>query len=63
MILRFNYDYFMELFEFVVSEWIYWWRHNTNPGYQVQPFFLQEDQPIWLQYSHQIKLFKNALCY
>jgi len=25
----------MGLFEFVVGEWICWWRHNTNPGYQV----------------------------
>jgi len=22
-------------FEFVVGEWICWWCHNTNPGYQV----------------------------
>jgi hypothetical protein len=27
----------MWLFEFVVSESICWWRHNTNPGYRVQP--------------------------
>jgi len=25
----------MGLFEFVVGETICWWRHNTNPGYQV----------------------------
>jgi len=25
----------MELFEFIVGEWICRWRHNTNPGYQV----------------------------
>jgi len=25
----------MRLFEFVVDEWICWWRHNTNQGYQV----------------------------
>jgi len=35
MIPRFNYDYFMELFEFVVGKWICWWHHKTNPGYQV----------------------------
>ena len=29
----------MGLFEFVVGECICWWHHNTNPGYQVQPFF------------------------
>jgi len=23
----------MGLFEFVVGEWICWWRRNTNPGY------------------------------
>jgi len=28
-------DYFIVLFEFVVGEWICWWRHNINPGYQV----------------------------
>jgi hypothetical protein len=27
--------YFMWLFEFVVGEWIRWWSHNTNPGYQI----------------------------
>jgi hypothetical protein len=32
---RHNYDYFMWLFEFVVGGWTCWWRHNTNPGYQV----------------------------
>jgi len=25
----------MGLFEFVVGEWICWWRHNTNTGYRV----------------------------
>jgi len=25
----------MGVFEFVDGEWICWWRHNTNPGYQV----------------------------
>jgi len=25
----------MGLFEFVVGEWIWWQRHNTNPGCQV----------------------------
>jgi len=25
----------MRLLEFVVGEWICWWRHNTKPGYQV----------------------------
>jgi len=25
----------MGLFEFDVGEWICWWGHNTNPGYQV----------------------------
>jgi len=25
----------MGLLEFVVGEWICWWRHNTNRGYQV----------------------------
>jgi len=33
--LDFNYDCFMGLFEFVIGEWICWWRHNTNPGHQV----------------------------
>ena len=50
----------MVLFEFVVGEWIFRWRQNTNPGYQVKPIFLQADQPIRLQYSHQIKLFWNG---
>jgi hypothetical protein len=46
----------MGLFEFVIGRWIFWWHHNTNPGNQVPPIFLQADQPIRLQYSHQIKL-------
>ena len=45
------------LFEFVVADWICWWRHNTNPGCQVQPIFLQANQPIRMQYSDQIKIF------
>jgi hypothetical protein len=26
---------YMKQFEIVVCEWICWWCHNTNPGYQV----------------------------
>jgi hypothetical protein len=51
----------MWLFEFVVGEWISWWRHNTNPGYQYSKNFLQADQPIRLQYSNQIKLLDMKL--
>jgi len=29
----------MSLVEFVVGEWIRWWRYNTDPGYQVLPTF------------------------
>ena len=25
----------MGLFEFVIGELIFWWRHNTNPDYEV----------------------------
>jgi len=46
----------MLLFEFVAGEWICWWRHYSNLGYQVKPVFLQADQPIRLQYSPQINL-------
>ena len=55
----------MGLFEFVVSGWICWRRHNTNPGYQVWPMLLQADQPIRMQYSYQIKLFliNVYICY
>ena len=35
LFLDFNYYYLVELFEFVVGEWICWQCHNTNPCYQV----------------------------
>jgi len=25
----------MGIFELAVCEWLHWWCHNTNPGYQV----------------------------
>ena len=50
----------MGLFEFVIGELIFWWRHNTNPDYEVHfcinQIFLQADQAIRLQFSQQIKL-------
>ena len=51
----------MGLFESLCGEWIRWRRHNTNPGYQVEPMFLQADQPIRLQYSRQISLIDYML--
>jgi hypothetical protein len=55
----------MWLFQFVVGGWICWRRHNINPGYQVWAMLLQAEQPIRMQYSHQIKLFliNVYICY
>ena len=57
--LDFNYDYFMRLFEFLVDECI----HCMLATSQYQPrlssiciiMLLQANQPIRLQYSHQIR--------
>jgi hypothetical protein len=46
----------MERYEFVVVEYICWWRHNTNQVIKYNKNVLQADRPIRLQYSNQIKL-------
>jgi hypothetical protein len=49
----------MWLLEFVIGEWICWWRHFTNPVIKYNQNVLQAEQPIRLQYSNQIKLLND----